>query len=98
MTTYPIKKIMDDYGNKGMTVEMTTGHALQHIEQLHHDVRATNQQRQELRDQMDALKSMVATLQTDEKRYRKLRDKVTGLQKDVESVRAKLNRFWEQQE
>ncbi|MDM8520869.1 hypothetical protein QUF64_12540 [Anaerolineales bacterium HSG6] len=97
MATYPIEQIMTEYGNARMDVEMTTGHALQHIQLLYQALKTANQQQRELRNQLNVLETRVSTLQTDEQRYRKLRDKLTGLDKQLQAIRAKLNRLWERQ-
>lgn len=97
MATYPIDQIITEYGNEHMDVEMTTGHALQHIKQLYQESKTANHQRQELRDRLQGLEARLTTFQT-KTEHRNLRAKVTQLQHDVDLIRAKLNRLWTRQE
>jgi len=88
MATYPIDHIITEYGNEYMDVEMTMGHALQHIQQLHQESKMAIQQRQELREQLQRLEARLTTFQT-KTQHRKLRAKVTQLQNDVDSSQTK---------
>ncbi len=64
MGTYNHKKILSDYANGRMTVEMAMGHTLQHIDKLYELQTTANVNRYKLRGKVDALEKTVATLQS----------------------------------
>ncbi len=65
MSTYDYAKVMSDYANERMTVEMAMGHALQHIGLLYiADNNAATQQR-ELQAQIITLLEVVKTLRNE---------------------------------
>ncbi len=63
MSTYPIEKVLSEYENDRMKVEMTMGHSLQHIEKLYEAQTAANLNRYELRGKVDTLENTVNALQ-----------------------------------
>lgn len=62
MATYPIDKLMIEYGTERMSPEMAVGHCLQHIKLLHEAIDTANRRRQERRDQLTALEKAVEAL------------------------------------
>jgi len=64
MGTYHHKKVLSDYANGRITVEMAMGHTLQHIDKLYELQTTSNINRYELRGKVDALEKMVAALQS----------------------------------
>ena len=63
MGTYHHKKILSDYANGKITVEIAVAHTLQHIDKLY-DLQATaNVNRYELRGRVDTFEKTVNTLQ-----------------------------------
>ena len=64
MGTYNHKKVLSDYANGRMTVEMAMGHTLQHIDKLYELQTTSNVNRYKLRGKVDALEKTVATLQS----------------------------------
>jgi len=96
IATYPINQIITEYGNATMDVEMTTGHALQHIQLLYQELRTANQQQQALQDQLIKAETRLATLQT-KTQHQKLRAKITTLQNNMDAIQAKLTYLSEQQ-
>jgi prefoldin subunit 5 len=71
MATYEYEKVWSDYASGRMDVEMTMGHALQHIGQLYAAQTTANADRQALRKQIHTLEGDVKTLQTAVERLQK---------------------------
>jgi hypothetical protein len=65
MGTYDHKKVLSDYANGRMTVEMVVGHTLQHIDKLYDLQTTANINRYELRGRVDTLDKTVSTLQAE---------------------------------
>ncbi len=63
MSTYPIEKVLSEYENDRMNVEMAMGHSLQHIDKLYEAQTAANVSRYELRSKADTLENKVNALQ-----------------------------------
>ncbi|GEM_PF-521582 len=63
MATYPLEKILADYESGKMDVEMTLGHSLQHIGQLHASQSAANADRQALHKQVNTIEHALRSLQ-----------------------------------
>jgi len=63
MGTYDHKQVLFDYANNKITVEMATGHSLQHIGKLYEAQTAANVSRYELRGKIDTLENRVKALQ-----------------------------------
>ncbi len=63
MGTYDHKKVLSEYDNGRLTVEMAMGHALQHIDKLYELQATANANRYKLRGRVDGLDKIVATLQ-----------------------------------
>ena len=63
MGTYDHKQVISDYANGRITVEMATGHSLQHIDKLYEAQTAANLSHYQLRSQVDTLENRVNTLQ-----------------------------------
>ncbi len=76
MSTYDHKKVLSDYVNGRMTVEMAMGHSLQHIDKLYESQAAANLSRYGLRDKVDSLEKTVTALQTESKTLRAEVDKL----------------------
>ncbi|MFN8490897.1 MAG: hypothetical protein U0350_25110 [Caldilineaceae bacterium] len=55
MSTYEFDKILTEYANERMSVEMTMGHALQHIDKLYAQITILTQALQSLRADVDSL-------------------------------------------
>ncbi|HFQ93134.1 MAG TPA: hypothetical protein ENK32_03925 [Anaerolineae bacterium] len=62
MGTYHHKKILLDYANNKITIEMAVGHILQHLDKLYELQTTTNINRYEIRGKIDALEKVVADL------------------------------------
>lgn len=75
MGTYDHKKILSDYANGKMTVEMAVGHTLQHIGKLYDLQTTANINRYELRGRVDRLDTMVSALQKEVARLAALIEK-----------------------
>ena len=63
MGTYDHRQVLSDYANSKITVEMATGHSLQHIDKLYEAQTAANVSRYELRGKIDTLENRVKALQ-----------------------------------
>ncbi len=63
MSTYPIEKILSEYENSRMNVEMAVGHNLQHTNKLYEAQTAANVSRYEMRGKIDTLENTVNALQ-----------------------------------
>ncbi len=63
MSTYDYPKVMADYANQRMDMEMAFGHALQHIGKLYEAQAAANAGRVELQTKVDAQEKRVNILQ-----------------------------------
>ena len=80
MSTYDYAKVMMDYANERMSVEMAMGHTLQHIGQLYTaDTNAAAQQR-ELRAEINSLTEAVNTLRNE------LHQNLYSLRADVDKL------------
>ena len=55
MSTYKFDKILTEYANERMSVEMTLGHALQHIGKLYAQLNSLTQALHSLRADVDSL-------------------------------------------
>ncbi len=63
MGTYDYEKVVSDYANGRMNVEMAMGHSLQHIGKLYEAQTATNVSHYKLRGKIDTLEKTVNALQ-----------------------------------
>ena len=81
MGTYDHKKVLSDYANGSMTVEMAVGHTLQHIDKLYDLQTTANINRYELRGRVDTLDKIVSTLQAEVARLVALIEKFRPRQK-----------------
>ena len=63
MSTYSYDKVLSDYVNGRMDVEMAMGHGLQHIGKLYTAQTAANLNHYGLRDKVDTLEKTIETLQ-----------------------------------
>ncbi len=63
MGTYDYEKVVSDYANGRMKVEMAMGHSLQHIGKLYEAQTAANVSHYELRGKIDTLENTVNALQ-----------------------------------
>jgi len=63
MGTYDPKKLLSEYENGRMEVEMAMGHSLQHIDKLYETQTAANVSHYELRGKIDTLENTVNALQ-----------------------------------
>ncbi len=84
MSTYPIEKILTDYDNGRMDVEMAMGHSLQHISKLYAAQTSADAERQALRQKVSALEELIKSLQP-------LPDRLTTLQRTVTQVQRKVD-------
>jgi len=75
MGTYDHKRILLDYVNGRMTVEMAMGHTLQHLDKLYDLQTTANVNRYALRGQVDTLEKTVSTLQAEIVRLTRLVEK-----------------------
>ncbi len=75
MGTYDYKRVISDYDNERMDVEMAMGHSLQHIGKLYEAQIAANISRYELRGKVDTLENTVNTLQKEVTRLTALVEK-----------------------
>ena len=83
MSTYDHKKVLSDYANGRMKVEMAMGHSLQHIVKLYEEQAIANTRRQEIRDKVTDLEKEVKTLRAEAKQ----------LGNQLQSVRAQVDRL-----
>ena len=65
MSTYDHKKVLSDYANGRMDLEMAMGHSLQHIVKLYQAQSTANTRRQEIRDKATDLEKEVKTLRAE---------------------------------
>lgn len=65
MATYPLEKILADYASGKMDVEMTLGHSLQHIGQLHAGQSAAHADRQAWHKQVNLIEQTISRWQED---------------------------------
>ncbi len=86
MGTYDRKKVLSDYANGRMKVEMAMGHSLQHIDKLYEEQTTANTRRQEIRDKVAELEKETKALRTEVKQWHRLRAQVDHLQKVVDSL------------
>ena len=63
MSTYDYDKVMSDYANGYITVEMAMGHSLQHIGKLYEALAATKTGQCEWQTKTDALDKSVTVMQ-----------------------------------
>lgn len=63
MGTYDPEKVMADYANGTITVEMAMGHAWQHINKLYELQTTANVNRYQLRGKIDTLEHSLSALQ-----------------------------------
>ncbi len=75
MSTYDHKKILSDYANGRMTIEMAMGHTLQHVDKLYDLQTTANVNRYELRGRVDTFEKMATTLQAEVARLTALIEK-----------------------
>jgi len=83
MSTYDYDKVMADYSQGRITVEMAMGHSLQHIGKLYEALAAANSNRPATQAQIDALDKRVITLQATIDRLTALQGKTPREQKRV---------------
>ncbi len=86
MSTYDHQKVLSDYVDGRMDVEMAMGHCLQHLGQLYQAQSTANTRRQEIRDKATDLEKEVKTLRAEIKQLQRLRPQVDRLQKVVDSL------------
>ena len=86
MSTYEHKKVLLDYVNGRMDLEMAMGHSLQHIGKLYEGQTTANTRRQEIRDKATDLEKEAKTLRAEIKQLQKVRAQVDRLQKVVDSL------------
>ena len=86
MSTYDHQKVLSDYANGRMEIEMAMGHCLQHIVKLYEGQTTANTRRQEIRAKATELEKEVKTLRAEIKQLQKLRAQVDRLQKVVDSL------------
>ncbi len=90
MSTYDHKKVLSDYVNGRIDVEMAMGHSLQHLVKLYEEQATANTRRQEIRDKATDLEKEVKTLRAEIKRLdnqlQRERAQVDRLQKVVDSL------------
>ncbi len=86
MSTYPIEKILIDYDNGRMDVEMAMGHSLQHVSKLYTAQTSAATERQALRQKVSALEELIKTLQTRNDRLQPLPDSLAALQRTITQV------------
>jgi len=91
MSTYPIEKILLDYANGRMDVEMATGHSLQHVSQLYTAQTSAATERQALRQKVSALEELIKTLQTRNEHLQPLPASLAALQRAVSQVQHKVD-------
>jgi hypothetical protein len=91
MSTYPIEKILSDYDNGRMDVEMALGHSLQHISKLYAAQNSNAAERQVLRQQISALEEQVKTLQTKTDRLQPLLDSQVVVQRTLVLLQNKVD-------
>ncbi len=65
MSTYHHKKVLSDYANGRMDLEMAMGHSLQHIDKSYEAQTTANTRRQEIRDKATDLEKEVKTLRAE---------------------------------
>ena len=75
MGTYDHKKILSDYANDRITVEMAMGHTLQHVDKLYELQTTANVNRYQLRGRVDTLAETVAALKKEVARLTTLVEK-----------------------
>jgi hypothetical protein len=63
MGTYDHKHVLSDYANGRITIEMATGHSLQHIDKLYEAQTAANLSQYETRSKVDTLEQKINVLQ-----------------------------------
>ena len=83
MSTYEPKKLLSEYGNDRMDVEMAMGHALQHIEILDNAKTKAGKNRQ-------ALQNRIQQLETDNKQLHQKTTKISLLENKVTSLNVTL--------
>ncbi|MFN8492224.1 MAG: hypothetical protein U0350_31785 [Caldilineaceae bacterium] len=71
MATYEYEKVLADYANGRMDVEMTMGHALQHIGQLYTAQSSATADQHALRKAIQALEGDLKMLQASFERWQK---------------------------
>jgi chromosome segregation ATPase len=86
MSTYDHKKVLSDYANGRMDLEMAMGHSLQHIGKLYEGQATANTRRQEIRAKATKLEKEVKTLRAEIKQWQRLRAQVDRLRKVVDSL------------
>lgn len=99
MATYDYEKVLADYANGRMDVEMAMGHSLQHIGQLYATQSTANADRQALRKQILGLEGDVRTLQSAVERLQKtqtdrlqtLENGLVALQQNIADWKADIN-------
>ncbi len=91
MGTYDHKQVLSDYANGNITVEMATGHSLQHIDKLYEAQTAANLSRYELRSKVDVLENTVNTLQAEVTRLTALIEKFRPKHKRKSSGKQQKN-------
>ncbi len=72
MGTYHHKKVMSDYANDKITVEMAVGHILQHIDKLYELQANANANRYKLRGRVDSLEKTIEELRSETSHLRAL--------------------------
>ncbi len=98
MSTYDHKKVLSDYANGRMDVEMAMGHSLQHIVKLYKAQSTANTRRQEIRDKATGLEKEVKALRAEVDRLQTLANKLAALnlmvysmKDDVDNLKAHLS-------
>lgn len=85
MGTYDHKQVLSDYADNKITVEMATGHSLQHIDKLYEAQTVANVSRYELRGKIDTLENRVKALQAQVDRLTAQIEKVLSKRKQIAS-------------
>lgn len=81
MSTYDYDKVMSDYANGRITVEMAMGHSLQHIGKLYETITIIKNGQHEWQTKTDAVEKRAHTLQVAVDRLTAFMDKVLHSQK-----------------
>ncbi len=86
MSTYDHQKVLSDYINGRMDLEMAMGHSLQHLAKLYEAQITANTRRQEIRDKATDLEKEVKTLRAEIEQLQRVCAQVDRLQKVVDSL------------
>jgi chromosome segregation ATPase len=90
MGTYDYKKVLSEYDNGRMTVDMAVGHSLQHIGKLYEAQTAANASHRAWQAKVDRLEDALKTLQAEVDRWQKRQTQTDRLQQ-LENALTALN-------